>query len=96
MGFVHVGANDMGMVPLGASLRQLAAQPVRLRCNLTRNKGLAKMVGNHIILATNTARLFEILLLVEQKLRIRNLAVTLTTGNPLAMVFPPFQLGWDL
>ena len=41
MGFVDMGADDIGVIALGEALGQLTAQTVRvLRCDLSGNKGL--------------------------------------------------------
>ena len=44
------------------------------------------MVSNYIILTTDPARLFDVLLLCKQELRIGNLAVTAMAGYQLAMI----------
>ncbi len=65
MGFVDMGADDICMIAFGEALGQLADQPVRfLRCDLTGNKGLPQMIGNHIILAVYSAGLLNVLILV--------------------------------
>ena len=82
MGLVDMGADDKGMISFGKTFGQLAAQAVRfLRCDLTGNEGLAQMIGNHIVLATDTACLLNILLLRKQELGISDLAVALVAGD---------------
>ena len=78
MGFVDVGADDVSMVALGEPLGQLAAQTVcLLRCDLAGDKGLPQMVGDHIILATHSAGLLDVLILGEKELGVGNPAVAL-------------------
>ena len=87
MGFVDMGVDNKCVVALGETTGQFASQPVCfLRCDLTGNKGLPQMVGNHIILTTGPACLFDVLLLRKQELRIGNLAVAAMTGNESAMI----------
>lgn len=50
MVFIRVGADDVGMVAFGEAMRQLTAETVRfLRRNFARGKGLAQMIGDHIV-----------------------------------------------
>ena len=87
MGFVDVGANDVSMVALGEPLGQLTAQTVcLLRCDLSGDKGLPQMVGNHIILAAHSAGLLDVLILGEKKLGIGDPAVALPARNQPAAV----------
>ena len=63
MGFVDMSADDIGVIALGEALGQLTAQTVRvLRCDLSGNKGLPQMVGDHIILAAHSAGLLDVLI----------------------------------
>lgn len=67
MDFVDMGADDIGVIALGEALGQLTAQTVRvLRCDLSGNKGLPQMVGDHIILAAHSAGLLDVLILVKR------------------------------
>ena len=76
--FVDMGADDIGVIALGEALGQLTAQTVRvLRCDLSGNKGLPQMVGNHIILAAHSAGLLNVLILGEKKLGVGDPAVAL-------------------
>lgn len=78
MGFVDMGADDIGVIALGEALGQLTAQTVRfLRCDLSGNKGLPQMVGDHIILAAHSAGLLDVLILGEKKLGVGDPAVAL-------------------
>ena len=78
MGFVDMGADDIGVIALGEALGQFTAQTIRfLRCDLTGDKGLPQMVGNHIILAAHSAGLLDVLILGEKKLGVSDPAVTL-------------------
>ena len=87
MGFVDMGANDVSMVALGEPLGQLTAQTVcLLRCDLSGDKGLPQMVGNHIILAAHSAGLLDVLILGEKKLGIGDPAVALPARNQPAAV----------
>ena len=87
MGFVDVGADDVSMVALGEPLGQLAAQTVRfLWCDLTGDKGLPQMVGDHIILAAHSAGLLDVLIFGEKKLGVGDPAVALPARNQPAAV----------
>ena len=78
MGFVDMGADDIGVIALGEALGQLTAQTVRvLRCDLFGNKGLPQMVGDHIILAAHSAGLLGVLIFGEKELGIGDPAVAL-------------------
>jgi len=78
MGFVDMGADDIGVIALGEALGQLTAQTVRvLRCDLSGNKGLPQMVGDHIIPAAHSAGLLDVLILGEKKLGVGDPAVAL-------------------
>ena len=71
-------ADDIGVIAFGEAVDQLAAQPVRfLRCDLTGNKGLPQMVGDHIILAAHSAGLLDVLIFGEKELGVSDPAVTL-------------------
>ena len=87
MGFVDMGADDIGVIALGEALGQLTAQTVRvLRCDLAGDKGLPQMVGNHIILAAHSAGLLDVLILGEKKLGVGDPAVALPARNQPAAV----------
>ena len=76
--FVDMGADDIGVIAFGEAVDQLAAQPARfLRCDLTGNKGLPQMVGDHIILAAHSAGLLDVLIFGEKELGVSDPAVTL-------------------
>ena len=58
MGFVNMGADNVGVIAFGEALGQLTAQTVRvLRCVSPGTKDCREMVGNHIILAAHSAGL---------------------------------------
>ena len=87
VGFVHMGADDKGVFPLGETAGQLIAQAVGLlRGDLAGNKGLANGVGDHIIGPAFPASLGEVLPLGKQKLRVRDPAVALVAGDQPAAV----------
>ena len=87
MGFVDMGADDIGVIALGEALGQLTAQTVRvLRCDLAGDKGLSQVIGNHIILAAHSASLLDVLILGEKELGIGNPAVALPARNQPAAV----------
>lgn len=82
MGFVDMGADDIGVIALGEALGQLTAQTVRvLRCDLSGNKGLPQMVGDHIILAAHSAGLLDVLIFGEKKLGVGDPAIALPARN---------------
>lgn len=82
MGFVDMGADDIGVIALGEALGQLTAQTVRvLRCDFTGDKGLPQMVGDHIILAAHSAGLLGVLIFGEKELGIGDPAVALPACN---------------
>ena len=63
MGFVDMGADDIGVIALGEALGQLTAQTVcLLRRDLAGTKGLSKMVGYHIILTAHPPGVSDVLL----------------------------------
>ena len=87
MGFVDMGADDIGVIALGEALGQLTAQTVRvLWCDLSGNEGLPQMVGDHIILAAHSAGLLDVLILGEKKLGVGDSAVALPARNQPAAV----------
>ena len=78
MGFVDVGADNIGVVALGESSCQLTAEPVGfLRCNLAGNKGLTEVVGYHIILAAHSAGSLNVLVLRIKKFGVYDTAAAL-------------------
>ena len=82
MGFVDMSADDIGVIALGEALGQLTAQTVRvLRCDLSGNKGLPQMVGDHIILAAHSAGLLDVLIFGEKKLGVGDPAIALPARN---------------
>ena len=87
MGFVDMGADNVGVIAFGEALGQLTAQTVRfLRCDLSGNKGLPQMVGDHIILAAHSAGLLDVLIFGEKKLGVSDPAVALPACNQSAAV----------
>ena len=82
VGFVDMGADDIGVIALGEALGQLTAQTVRfLRCDLAGDKGLPQMVGNHIVLAAHSAGLLDVLIFGEKKLGVGDPAIALPARN---------------
>ena len=87
MGFVDMGADNVGVIALGEPLGQLTAQTVCfLRCDLARDKGLPQMIGNYIILAAHSAGLLDVLILGEKELGVGDPAVALPARNQPAAV----------
>ena len=87
VGFVDMGADDIGVIALGEPLGQLAAQAVCFfRCDLSGDKGLPQMVGDHIILAAHPAGLLNVLILGEKKLDVGDPAVALPACDQPAAV----------
>ena len=63
MGFVDVGADDVGMIAFCEPPRQLTAQTVCfLRRDFTGAEGLAQVVGYHIILTAHPPSVSDVLL----------------------------------
>src|SRR5699024_3932826 len=84
---VYMCADNEGVFTLGVAPSQLTAQPVCFfRPDLTRDKGVPEMIGNHIILAPHPAGGGDVLTLIEKELLIRNPAVALKAGNEPAIV----------
>ena len=84
---IYVGADDKGMIVLGKASGKLHADAVGLlRRDLSGHKRLPDMVGDHIVRAPPPAGPGEVLLLAEQKLRVRNRAVAAMGRNELALV----------
>ena len=85
--FVDMGADNIGVFALGESLGKLTAQAVCfLRGDFTRDKGLAQMVGNYIILTAHSAGLLDVLIFGKKKFGIRDPAVTLPARNQSAVI----------
>ena len=84
---IYVGADDKGMIVLGKASGKLHADAVGLlRRDLSRHKRLPDMVGDHIVRAPPPAGPGEVLLLAEQKLRVRDRAVAAMGRNEPALV----------
>ena len=84
---IYVGADDKGMIVLGKASGKLHADAVGLlRRDLSRHKRLPDMVGDHIVRAPPPAGPGEVLLLAEQKLRVRDRAVAAMGRNEPAPV----------
>ena len=99
VGFVNVGADDKCVSPLGEAHRQLVAQAVGfLRGDLAGDKGLAYLIGQHIVRPPLPAGLGEVLPLCEKKLSIGNPAVTLVACDEPAAVclFRVFHIANDV
>ena len=80
--FVDMGADNVGVIAFGEALGQLTAQTVRfLRCDLSGNKGLPQMVGDHIILAAHSAGLLDVLIFGEKELGVGDPAIALPARN---------------
>ena len=78
MGLVNVGTDDKGVFALGEPLGKFHAQPVGLlRGDLPRTEGLANMVGDHIVRATDPSGGGNILALGQHELGVGYTAVTL-------------------
>ena len=87
MGLVYMGADNKRMVPFGESHSQFIAQAVGiLRCDLAGNKGLAYLIGDHIVRSPLSAGPSLILPLGQKKLCVSNPAITLIAGDQSAVV----------
>ena len=87
MGFVDMGADDVGIFSFCEPAGKLLAQPVRfLRRDLTGDKGLTQVIGNDIILAAYSAGLLNVLFLGQQKFGVCHPAVTLKAGDKPSMI----------
>ena len=87
VGFVDMGADNVGVIAFGEALGRLTAQTVRfLRRDLAGDKESPQMIGDHIILATHSAGLLDVLILGEKKLSVGDSAVALPARNQPAAV----------
>ena len=87
MGLVNMGTDDKGVFSLGEPLGKLHAQPVGfLRGDLPRTEGLANMVCDHIVRATDPPGGGNILALGQHELGVGHTAVALIAGNEPAVV----------
>ena len=87
MGLVNVGTDDEGVFFLRKPLGKLHAQPIGfLRGDLPRAEGLADMVGDHIVCATDPSGGGDILALGQHELGVGHTAVALITGDEPAVV----------
>ena len=79
---VVVRADNERMLAFREPLRQLVAEPVCFfRRNLTRRKGLAKMIGDHVVLAAYASGRSDVLLLGKVELGVSHAAVAFIAGN---------------
>ena len=87
MGLVNVGTDDKGVFALGEPLGKFYAQPVGfLRGDLPRAEGLADMVGDYIVRATDPPGSGNVLALGQHKLSVSHTAVALVAGDEPAVV----------
>ena len=87
MGFVNVSADDEGVFSLCKPFSKLHTQPVGLlRGDLPRAKGLAAMVGDHIVRAPDPSGGGDILALGQRKLGVSHTAVALIAGDESTVV----------
>lgn len=87
MGLVNVGTDDKGVFALGEPLGKFHAQPVGfLRGDLPRTEGLANMVGDYIVHATDPSGGGNILALSQHELGVGYTAIALITGDKPAVV----------
>ena len=78
----YMSTDHKGMIALGKTLCKFYAQPVSfLRGDLAGPKGLAHMIGNHIIRTAYSSGGGNVLPLCQKELRIRCPAVTRIAGN---------------
>ena len=81
---IRMGGDDIGVVALGEAPRQLLAQAVCfLRGDLSGDKGLPQVVGDHIILAALPAGFLTVEIFEQQKLRVRDLWIALVASDKL-------------
>ena len=84
---IYVGADDKGVIALGEAFGKLHADAVGLlRRDLSGHKRLPDMVGDHVVRPPPPAGSGEVLLLAEQKFRVRNGAVAAMGRNEPALV----------
>ena len=84
MGLVNVGTDDKGVFSLGEPLGKFYTEPVGfLWIDLPRAKGLADMVGDHIVRASDSSGGGDILALCQHKLGVGYTAITLIAGDKL-------------
>ena len=87
MGLVNVGTDDKGGFALGEPLGKFYTDPVGfLRGDLPRTEGLANMVGDYIVRATDPSGGGNILALGQHELGVGYTAVTLIAGDEPAVV----------
>ena len=87
MCFVSVGADDEGVPALSETDSQLPAYTICfLRGDLTRDEGLAKMVGDHIVRSSYPACFLDVALLGKEKLLVSDSSVALIAGDQLSLV----------
>ena len=87
MGFVDVRTDNKGMIAFCEPLCQLTDKPVRfLRRDLAGTEGLTEVVGDHIVLAPDSAGVANVLLLGIEKLGVRDPAVTAPARYELSVV----------
>ena len=82
-----MGADDKGVIALGETLGELHADAVGfLRRDLPRLKGLAHMVGNHVVRAPRPAGEGSVLPLGKKELGVGHPAVALEAGDEPAVI----------
>ena len=87
MGLINVGADDEGVFALGEPLGKFHAQTVGFfRGDLPRVEGLADMVGDHVVGASDPSGGSNILALGQHELGVGHTAVTLIAGDEPAVV----------
>ena len=84
---VDVGADDESVVPVRKAFGKLTADVVRfLRRDLAGDKGLPKMIGNHIVRTARPAGESGILPFGKKKLGVRCPAVAFIAGDESAVI----------
>ena len=87
MGLVNVGTDDKGVFSLGKPLGKFYTESVGfLWSDLPRAKGLADMVGDHIVRSTDPSSSGDILALGQHELGVGHTAVALIAGDEPAVV----------
>lgn len=87
MGLINVSADDEGVFALGEPLGKFHAQTVGFfRGDLPRVEGLADMVGDHVVDASDPSGGSNILALGQHELGVGHTAVALIAGDELAVV----------
>lgn len=79
---ICVGRNDVGMIAVGESTCQFLPHAVGFfRSDFTRHKGLAHVIGDHIILAAITPGALKVFSFCQQELGVSSTVIAGIAGN---------------